>query len=39
MSFEMRNDLEEPVEIEFVYDLYIENEIKKANDLFIKNVN
>ena len=28
----------EPEELEFVYDLHIENEIKRCNDFFLRNV-
>jgi carnitine O-octanoyltransferase len=35
--FDLRSDLDEPVEIEFNYDLFIEKEIEKASKLFLSN--
>lgn len=36
---EVRFDIQDPCELEFVYDAKIENEIKKSTELFNRNVN
>lgn len=36
-KYEVRNGLIEPEELEFVYDLHVENEIKRCNDFFLRN--